>query len=72
LRTGSLLPGFLVHVAIDLAALDYLGGRFSAGERMLVGVLALVSLVVGLMTAGRRLGLRMRVPAVIDLRSRLA
>ena len=72
LRTGSLLPGLLVHLAIDLAALDYLAGRLSGGVRVLVGVLALVSLVFGLMTAGRRLGLRMRVPAVIDLRSQLA
>lgn len=72
LRTGSLLPGLLVHLAIDLAALDYLAGRLSGGVRVLVGVLALVSLVFGLLTAGRRLGLRMRVPAVIDLRSQLA
>jgi hypothetical protein len=72
LRTGSLLPGFLVHLALDLVALDYLAGRLSGAGRVLVGALALTSLVVGLMAAGRRLGLRMRIPAVIDLRSRLA
>lgn len=72
LRTGSLLPGLLVHLALDLAALDYLAGRFSSSVRVLIGAVALVSLVLGLMVAGRRLGLRMYVPAVIDLRSRLA
>ena len=72
LRTGSLLPGLLVHLALDLASLDYLAGRFSSGVRVLIGAGALVSLVLGLMVAGRRLGLRMYVPGVIDLRSRLS
>ncbi len=68
LRTGSLIPGFLVHLALDLVALDYLAGRLSSGVRVMVGAVALVSLMLGLMTAGRRLGLRKHVPAVIDLR----
>jgi hypothetical protein len=37
--------------------------------RVLVDVGALLGVVLGLMLAGRRLGLRRRVPRVIDLRS---
>jgi hypothetical protein len=69
LRSGSLLPGFLVHLAIDLAALAFFAGELSSLLRMLVDVGALVGAVLGLMLAGRRLGLRRRTPRVIDLRS---
>jgi membrane protease YdiL (CAAX protease family) len=69
LRSGSLLPGFLVHVTIDLAALAFFAGELPGGLRVLVDVGALVGVVLGLMLAGRRLGLRRRVPRVIDLRS---
>jgi hypothetical protein len=68
LRTGSVLPGLLVHVAIDLAALAFFAGQLSGAGRMLIDIGALVGLVLGFMLAGRRLGLRRRVPAVIDLR----
>lgn len=68
LRSGSILPGFLAHLAIDLAALAYLAGDLSAGLRVLVDLATLVGVVLGLMVAGRRLGLRRRVPRVIDLR----
>jgi membrane protease YdiL (CAAX protease family) len=70
LRTGSVIPGFLVHLAIDLAALAFFAGELSGALRVLVDVGALVGLVLGLMLAGRRLDLRRRVPAVIDLRER--
>jgi len=69
LRSGSLLPGFLVHLTIDLAALAFFAGELPGGLRVLVDVGALVGVVLGLMLAGRRLGLRRRVPRVIDLRS---
>ena len=69
LRSGSILPGFLVHVAIDLAALAFFAGELPAILRVLIDVGALVGVVLGLMVAGRRLGLRRRVPRVIDLRT---
>ena len=68
LRSGSLIPGFLVHLTIDLAALAYFAGELSAPMRVLIDVGALVGVVLGLMLAGRRLGLRRRTPRVIDLR----
>jgi membrane protease YdiL (CAAX protease family) len=68
LRTGSVLPAFLVHLAIDLAALSFFAGELDGSLRVLVDLGALVGLVLGLMLAGRRLGLRRQVPAVIDLR----
>jgi hypothetical protein len=69
LRSGSLLPGFLVHLTIDLAALAFFAGALPSLLRVLVDVGALVGAVLGLMLAGRRLGLRRRIPRVIDLRS---
>jgi hypothetical protein len=68
LRSGSIIPGFLVHLTIDLAALAFFAGELSSALRVLVDVGALVGVVLGLMLAGRRLGLRKRVPRVIDLR----
>jgi hypothetical protein len=67
-RTGSLLPGIAVHLLLDLVALAYFAGEVGARARLVVACTLLVGLVVGLMPAGRRLGLRRRVPAVIDLR----
>jgi len=69
LRSGSIIPGFLVHLTIDLAALAFFAGELSAALRVLIDVGALVGVVLGLMLAGRRLGLRRRVPRVIDLRA---
>jgi hypothetical protein len=69
LRSGSLLPGFLVHLTIDLAALAFFAGELSGPMRVLIDLGALVGVVLGLMLAGRRLGQRRRVPRVIDLRS---
>jgi hypothetical protein len=69
LRSGSLLPGFLAHLTIDLAALAFFAGELPSLLRVLVDVGTLVGVVLGLMLAGRRLGLRRRVPRVIDLRS---
>ncbi len=68
LRSGSVLPGFLVHLTVDLAALSFFAGELSGTLRVLIDVGALVGLVLGLMLAGRRLDLRRRVPRIIDLR----
>jgi hypothetical protein len=68
LRTGSLLPGILVHVLLDVITLAYFAGELSAPARVSVAASALVALTLGFMVAGRRLGLRRRVPSVIDLR----
>jgi hypothetical protein len=69
LRSGSLIPGFLVHLTIDLAALAYFAGELPSLLRVLIDLGALVGVVLGLMLAGRRLGLRRRTPRVIDLRA---
>jgi Type II CAAX prenyl endopeptidase Rce1-like len=68
LRSGSVIPGFLVHLAIDLAALAFFAGALPNSLRLFVDVGALIGLELGLMLAGRRLGLRRRMPRVIDLR----
>jgi hypothetical protein len=68
LRSGSIIPGFLVHLTIDLAALAYFAGALPNTLRLLVDVGVLIGLELGLMLAGRRLGLRRRMPRVIDLR----
>ncbi len=62
LRSGSLLPGFLVHLTIDLAALAFFAGELSSLMRVMIDLGALVGVVLGLMLAGRRLDLRRRVP----------
>ena len=68
LRTGSLLPGIVVHVLLDLVALAYFADQISPPVRAAVAATVLTALVLGLMIAGRRLGLRRRVPTTIDLR----
>ena len=68
LRSGSIIPGFLVHLAIDLATLAYFAGALPNVLRVFVAVGSLIGLELGLMLAGRRLGLRRRMPRVIDLR----
>ncbi len=67
-RTGSLLPAIAVHALLDLVALAYFAGEIGATTRLVVAGTLLVGLAAGLMPAGRRLGLRRRTPAVIDLR----
>ena len=69
LRTGSVLPAIVAHVLLDLTALAYLGGHIGTDARVVMGAATLVGLASGAMLAGRRLGLRRRVPAVIDLRA---
>ena len=69
LRTGSVLPCIAVHVLLDLSALAFFAGSITAAMRFTIACTLLVGLVVGMMPAGRRLGLRRRVPGVIDLRA---
>jgi hypothetical protein len=68
LRTGSLLPGMVVHLLLDVVTLTFLAGAVSASSRAMFAATTLTALMLGLMMAGRRLGFRRRVPAVIDLR----
>ena len=68
LRSGSLIPGFLVHLTIDLVAFAFFAGALPNSLRLGVDVGALIGLELGLMLAGRRLCLRRRMPRVIDLR----
>jgi hypothetical protein len=68
LRTGSILPAISTHVLLDLVALSYFAGSIGATTRLAAAVMVLAGLAMALLPAGRRLGLRRRVPAVIDLR----
>jgi Type II CAAX prenyl endopeptidase Rce1-like len=68
LRTGSIVPCILVHVLLDLLALAFFAGSITSVTRMTVACALLVGLAIGMMPAGRRLGLRRWIPAVIDLR----
>ncbi|MFI5046105.1 MAG: type II CAAX prenyl endopeptidase Rce1 family protein [Acidimicrobiia bacterium] len=70
LRTGSILPAIATHVVLDLVALAFFAGSISASARLVASAALLGGLAVALLPAGRRLGLRRRVPAVIDLRER--
>jgi len=68
LRTGSILPGIVVHVLLDFAAIAFFADAMSAAARVLVASVLLGAITLGTLVAGRRLGLRRRVPNVIDLR----
>ncbi len=68
MRTGSVLPGVLVHVLLDVVALAHLHGAISDASRLALSSVLLVALVVATMVAGRRSGLRRAAPRVIDLR----
>jgi hypothetical protein len=67
-RTGSLVPAVAAHILLDLVALAFFAGVLDAPVRLAAAGAVLVALALGLMPAGRRLGLRTRTPAVIDLR----
>jgi hypothetical protein len=68
LRTGSVVPGIVAHVLLDVVTLGYFSGALSASARVSIAATTLTALVLGLMVAGRRSGLRRRVPSEIDLR----
>jgi hypothetical protein len=68
LRTGSLLPAIAVHALLDLVTLSFFAGSISDSTRLVIAGVLLASVAVAMMPAGRRLGMRRRVPTVIDLR----
>ena len=68
LRTGSILPGVVVHVLLDFAAIAFFADAMPASLRVLVASVLLGAITLGTLVAGRRLGLRRRIPHVIDLR----
>ncbi len=69
LRTGALWPAVIVHALLDVTTLAAWQGAGSPGVRLALAATALVALVAGADVAGRRLGVRVRVPQVIDLRT---
>jgi membrane protease YdiL (CAAX protease family) len=69
LRTGSLLPGVIVHLMVNVTALSYQRGALDGDARGLLAAAMLGTLVLAGMLAGRRLGLRRRLPEVIHLRA---
>lgn len=68
LRTGALWPAAAVHALINVTTIATWQGAASPTLRLVVATSALLALVAGADLAARRLGLRPRVPTVIDLR----
>ena len=69
LRTGAIWPAAMIHALVDLVTLAAWQGAGAPGLRVAVAALSLLALVAAADLAGRRLGLRVRLPAVIDLRA---
>jgi hypothetical protein len=69
LRTGAVWPAAMVHALINVMTLAAWQGSGLAVVRLALAAGALGALVAATEVAGRRLGLRTRVPAVIDLRA---
>ena len=69
LRTGAVWPAILVHALINVMTLAAWQGSGLALVRLAMAAGALGALVAATEVAGRRLGLRTRVPTVIDLRA---
>jgi hypothetical protein len=67
LRTGTIWPAVLVHALVNVITFAAWHGAGSSGLRLAVAAVALLALVGGAELAGRRLGLQVRVPTVIDL-----
>jgi hypothetical protein len=67
LRTGALWPAVLVHALLNFTTIATWQGVGSARFRSAVAATALLALVGAADLAGRRLGLRVRVPTVIHL-----
>jgi len=68
-RTGAVLPCVAVHLLLDLLTLAFFAGSISDTTRLAVACAVLFGFAAGIMPAGRRLGIRRRVPSVIDLRT---
>ena len=69
LRTGAVWPAIVVHALINVMTLAAWQGSGLALVRLAMAAGALGALVAATEVAGRRLGLRTRVPTVIDLRA---
>lgn len=67
LRTGAVWPAVLVHALLNLTTMAAWRGASPAGVRLAIAATALGALVAAADIAGRRLGVRRRVPSVIDL-----
>jgi membrane protease YdiL (CAAX protease family) len=64
LRTGALLPAVVVHALLNVATIAAFEGEMSALLRSTLAATLLVSLVLGTVVAGRRLGIFRLVPVV--------
>jgi membrane protease YdiL (CAAX protease family) len=67
LRTGAIWPAAAVHALVNLTTIVVWSQHAPAGLRVAIAGTALVALVAAADVAGRRLGLRVGVPTVIDL-----
>ena len=67
LRTGSVWPAAAVHALLNLTTITAWNQHGLAGLRLAIGAGALLALVAAADVAGRRLGLRIRVPTIVDL-----
>jgi membrane protease YdiL (CAAX protease family) len=70
LRTGALLPAVVVHALLNLATIATLEGDMDPAVRSVLAAALLLSLVLGTIVAGRRLGIFRQVqvvePAPVD------
>lgn len=67
LRTGAIWPAAAVHALLNLTTITAWTQPGTATVRVAIAGTALVALVAAADVAGRRLGLRVRVPTVVDL-----
>ena len=67
LRKGTVWPAVMVHALLNLTTIATWQTSGPQGLRLALAATALVSLVAAADVAGRRLGLRRRVPTLIDL-----
>jgi membrane protease YdiL (CAAX protease family) len=67
LRTGAVWPAVLVHALVNFTTIAAWQGAGPSGLRLAVTAAVLLALVGAADLAGRRLGLRVRVPTLIDL-----
>ena len=64
LRTGALLPAVVVHALLNLATIATFEGDMDPAVRSVLSAALLLSLVLGTIVAGRRLGIFRQVPVV--------
>jgi membrane protease YdiL (CAAX protease family) len=64
LRTGALLPAVVVHALLNLATIATFEGDMDPAVRSVLAAALLLSLVLGTIVAGRRLGIFKQVPVV--------